>query len=166
MTLDASTEFALTQRIVRLYEDYVDNLDRQDLDGWAEYFVDDCKYRVISRENHDQGLAHATMYCDGLAMVRDRAKATQVVTMYEPRNLRHFLHRVRVEEVTGGAADRVIKSSASFLVIESVSDMEPYVHTVGRYLDTLVETPQGLRFKERWCVYDNYRIFNSLIFPV
>jgi len=162
MPLNPAEEFALTQRIVRLYEDYADTLDRQDLAGWAKYFVEDCKYRVISRENHDQGLAHATIYCDGIGMVRDRANATREVTVFEPRNLRHFLHRVRVD----GAADGVIQSSASFLVIESVSDMEPYVHTVGRYLDTLVETPDGLRFKERWCVYDNYRIFNSLIFPV
>lgn len=162
MTTDPAALAVLTQRIVRLYEDYADTLDNQDLEGWTGYFTDDCKYHVTARENHEAGLAHATMYCDGIGMVRDRANATRTVTVFEPRYLRHFLHRIRVESV----ADGVIRSGASFMVIESVSDMEPYVHTVGRYHDVLVDGPAGLRFRERIAVLDNHRIFNSLIFPV
>ena len=153
---------ALAWSVIRLYEDYADAVDRQDLEAWCNFFVEDCKYRVISRENYDAGLTHATIYCDGLAMVRDRANAPRDCTVYEPRSLRHFLNRIRIAKVEGD----VIEAGSSFMVIESVSDMEPYVHTVGRYVDTIVNTPDGLRFKERWCVYDNYRIFNSLIFPV
>jgi len=153
---------SLLPAMTRLYEDYADTVDNQDLDGWCSYFTEDCRYRVIGRENYDAGLPHATIYCDGLAMVQDRAKATNECTVYEPRYLRHFLSRLRVEKVV----DAELHVTCSFMVVESVSDMEPYVHTVGRYVDIVVQTPAGLRFKSRDCVYDNYRIFNSLIFPI
>jgi len=30
----------------------------------------------------------------------------------------------------------------------------------------VVPTPDGPRLRERLCVYDNFRIYNSLVFPV
>jgi anthranilate 1,2-dioxygenase small subunit len=148
--------------VTRLYEDYAAVIDDGLLDRWPEFFTEDCNYQVISRENVDAGLTHATIYCDGLGMVRDRANATRDCTVYEPRYLRHFLGSIRVSSVDG----EVIRSTGSFLVVESVSDSEPYVHTVGQYRDRIVSGPDGLKFQERLCVYDNYRIFNSLVFPV
>ena len=152
----------LKQALVQLYEDYADTLDNGDIGHWPDYFTDDSLYRVTARENWAAGLPHATIYCEGIGMLRDRAMATLDCTMYEPRSLRHFLHGLRVTAIDGP----VIHARASFLVIESVSDKEPYVHTVGQYVDTLVQGPHGLRFKERVCVYDNYRIYNSLVFPI
>jgi salicylate 5-hydroxylase small subunit len=40
------------------------------------------------------------------------------------------------------------------------------VFNVGRYLDTVVRTPQGLRFAARVCVYDSELIPNSIIYPI
>lgn len=151
----------LKRAVVQLYEDYAEAIDRQDLEAWPGFFTDDCRYMVTSRENHDAGLTHATIYCDGIGMIRDRVLATRDCTVYEPRNVRHFISSVRVK-----LDGETIRSTASFLVIESVSDKEPYVHMVGQYQDTLVQGPDGLKLKERICVYDNYRIYNSLIFPV
>ncbi len=151
----------LKQAVVDLYEDYAETIDRQDIDAWPGFFTEDCRYMVTSRENFDAGLTHATIYCDGLGMVRDRATATRDCTVYEPRNLRHFINSVRVK-VEG----EEIRSTASFLVVESVSDKEPAVHVVGQYRDVIVQTPAGLKLKERICVYDNYRIYNTLVFPV
>ena len=148
--------------VVQFYEDYAETLDDLDLEAWPDYFTDDCKYTVTSRENHDAGLTHATIYCEGIGMVRDRVAATRDCTVYEPRHLRHFLHGVRIHAIDGD----VIRSKGSFLLIESVSDKEPCVHMVGRYHDTLVRSADGFKLKERICVYDNYRIYNSLIFPV
>lgn len=145
-----------------MYEDYADVLDDQNLEAWPGFFTDDCLYQVISRENHEEGLPHATIHCDGIGMVRDRALATRECTVYEPRYLRHFLQSLRV---TGQDGD-LIRTKCSFMVIESVSDEEPRVHVVGHYLDTVVRTPDGLKFRQRLCVYDNFRIYNSLVFPV
>lgn len=146
----------------QLYEDYADTLDRLDLDCWPDYFTEDCIYQVTSRENHDAGLPHATMHCEGLGMVRDRAQATRECTVYEPRYLRHFLHGMRVISREGDE----LHMRCDFLVIESTSDDEPRVLVVGQYLDVVTLAPGGPKFRRRCCVYDNYRIYNSLVFPI
>ena len=40
------------------------------------------------------------------------------------------------------------------------------VFNVGRYLDIVVRTPQGLKFASRLCVYDSEMIPNSIIYPI
>lgn len=152
----------LRDEIEQLHDDYAETVDRQDIDAWPAYFTDDCLYLVTSRENHDAGLPHGTIYCEGIAMVRDRAAATRDCTVYEPRYLRHFLGRVKVDAVDGD----IVRARTSVLVVESVSDQEPHVLVVGAYHDVLRRGPEGLRFKERRVVYDNFRIVNSLVFPV
>lgn len=42
-------------------------LDDGRLEEWPEFFVDDCLYQVIARENVDNGLPAAVMYCDSRA---------------------------------------------------------------------------------------------------
>jgi len=152
----------LKQSVVQLYEDYAAAVDSLDLEAWPDFFTDDCKYLVTARENYEAGLPHATIYCEGIGMVRDRAAATRDCTVYEPRYLRHFINGVRVTAVEG----QTIRANASFLVVESVSDKEPCVHMVGQYIDTIVQGEGGLKLKERICVFDNYRIYNTLVFPV
>jgi anthranilate 1,2-dioxygenase small subunit len=153
----------LKQAVIQLYEDYAEVLDRLDIDTWPQFFSDDCKYMVTARENYDAGLPHAAIYCDGIGMVRDRVASTRDCTVYEPRHLRHFINAVRVKP---GKVDGTLDATASFLVVESISDKEPHMLLVGQYIDTIVQEPDGLKLKERYCVYDNYRIYNTLVFPV
>ena len=40
------------------------------------------------------------------------------------------------------------------------------VFNVGRYLDTVVATPDGWKFASRVCVYDSEMIPNSIIYPI
>ena len=40
------------------------------------------------------------------------------------------------------------------------------VFSVGRYLDVVVRTPQGLKFASRLVVYDSEMIPNSIIYPI
>ena len=37
---------------------------------------------------------------------------------------------------------------------------------VGRYLDTIAVTPEGLRFEDKLVVFDSELIANSLIYPL
>jgi anthranilate 1,2-dioxygenase small subunit len=152
----------LKQAVVQLYEDYADQMCSGSLENWASFFTEDCKYRAMSRENYDRGLRHATIYCDGIGMIQDRVAAVRDCTVYEPRYTRHFLSGIRITGIEG----ETILSRGRFLVIESVSDMQPYVHVVGEYFDKIVKGPNGLQFQERYAVFDNYRIFNSLVIPV
>ncbi|MBV7486702.1 aromatic-ring-hydroxylating dioxygenase subunit beta [Bordetella sp. BOR01] len=144
------------------YDDYAHCLDTFDLQRWPDFFTEDCRYRVLSAENYDAGLPLSLIYCDGRNMLKDRVTALKETTVYEPRHLRHFVAGVRVL----GQEDGLIRATANFMILESLSDQEPVVNMVGRYVDALVETGQGFLLKERYCVHDNYRVRNSLIIPI
>ena len=153
---------ALRGRVRDLYDDYAACLDELDLDGWCGFFTDDALYQVISSENHAEGLPLALIECRGLGMIRDRVAAIRETAVFEPRALRHLVSGVRVTD----AADGAIVAGASFLVIESLSDREPQIALVGRYVYRLVQVGSALKFAERRCIYDNYRIRTSLVYPV
>jgi anthranilate 1,2-dioxygenase small subunit len=153
---------ALRAELRDLYDDYASCLDEMDLDAWCGFFTDDCLYKVISFENYSQDLPLALIECRGIGMVRDRVAAIRETAVYEPRQLRHFVSGVRVDRVEG----EVVAARANFLIAESLSDREPQIAMVGRYLDRLVRVGTALRFKERLCVVDNYRIRTSLVVPV
>lgn len=152
----------LTLELRELYEEIADLLDRDEVERMSGYFTDDCLYQVISRENYDQGLPQATIFCDGIKMLRDRVLALRETQVYEPRHWRHFISGVRI---TGADGDE-IRAQANVLVTEAMSDAEPTVLLVGRYQDRLVRRDGLLRFRERSVVYDNYRVVRSLIVPV
>lgn len=144
------------------YEDCALCLDDADLDRWIGFFTEDCHYRVIPRENYDAGLPLGLIYCMNKNMLRDRITALKETTMYEPRSLRHFISCVRINGVQGSE----IRAQSNFAIMESISDQEPAVNMVGRYLDVFCRVDGKLTLKHRDCVYDNYRIRNSLIMPV
>lgn len=153
---------SLTQELRDLYDEVADVLDRDEVERLPGYFTEDCLYQVISRENHDQGLPQATIFCDGVRMLRDRVLALRQTQVYEPRYWRHFVTGARITAIDGDE----IRAQANFLVTEAMSDQEPTVLLVGQYHDRLVRRDGVLHFRERSAVYDNYRVVRSLIVPV
>ena len=153
---------ALRHRLRDLYDEVADLLDDDQVEAFPNHFVDDCLYRSTSRENYDQGLPGALMYCEGIAMLRDRILALRETQVYEPRSWRHFISGVRV---LGDDGTRVT-ARANFLVIEAMSDEDPRVCIVGRYLDGLERRGDRLLFREHVAVCDNHSIRRSLIIPV
>jgi anthranilate 1,2-dioxygenase small subunit len=152
----------LRHQLRDLYDEVADLLDDDQVEAFPNYFVDDCLYRITSRENYDQGLPGALMYCEGIAMLRDRILALRETQVYEPRSWRHFISGVRV---LGDDGTR-IEARANFLVIEAMSDEEPRVFIVGRYVDVLERRGDRLMFREHVAVCDNHSIRRSLIIPV
>jgi anthranilate 1,2-dioxygenase small subunit len=153
---------ALRQELRDLYEEIADALDDDRVEVLPDYFTEDCLYKVTSRENFDQGLPGALMYCDGVAMLRDRILAIRETQVYESRTWRHFISGLRVLGVEGD----VIRARANFLVTEAMSDQDPKVFVVGRYVDTLERRSGRLLFKERIAVCDNHYVRRSIIMPV
>lgn len=162
MTTAIENNRALRAELRDLYDDYANTLDDQKLENWIDYFTEDCHYRVISRENFDANLPLGLIYCMNKNMVRDRVMALRETTMYEPRSLRHFISGVQITALEG----ELIHAQANFAIMESLSDQEPSLNMVGRYIDTFIRIGNEIKIKSRDCVYDNYRIRNSLIIPV
>lgn len=150
----------LYRRVVDLHNRYAACLDDGDFGSWPEMFTDDGRYRVQSAENHEKGLLHAPIYCDGKGMMRDRVSATEVM-VYEKRRQRRFVSAIRILE-----AGDVIRSTANVMLTECFIDRDPVLALTGVFIDEIVEQSGELRFRDRLCVYDNYRVVQNLMFPV
>lgn len=153
---------ALENEIRHFYEELADLLDMDEVERLPDYFVEDCVYQVVSRENYAEGLPQAAIYCDGVGMVRDRVVALRETQVYVPRTWRHFISGVRVTAID---ADQ-IHARANFMITEAMSDQDPTLFLVGQYLDILVRDDGALKFKQRLAVYDNHHVTRSLIVPV
>lgn len=153
-------ELELHWRVERLYDRYSACLDAGRFDEWPDFFTDDARYRVQSLENHERGLPHAPIYCDGKGMLRDRVSATRVM-VYEPRRQRRFVSGLQVEQ-----HGTTIRATAKFMLTETMIDRDPVLALTGCYTDEIVSEGGLLRFRDRLCLYDNYRIIQNLIFPI
>jgi anthranilate 1,2-dioxygenase small subunit len=155
-------ELGLRAELRDLCDDYAAALDDLDFARWTAFFTDDCVYRVVSMENFKENLPLSTMACHGAGSLRDRAAAIRETAVFEPRILRRMVSGVRLNETTPDE----IRAQANFAIFESLSDREPHLFMVGRYLDRVVRQDGRLKLRERICVYDNYRVRTSLVFPV
>ncbi|MEX0760790.1 MAG: aromatic-ring-hydroxylating dioxygenase subunit beta, partial [Tistlia sp.] len=167
MTTVATTVATQKEREVRallrdLNDDYAVCLDDMELARWPDFFEEEADYRVVSRENHEQGLELSALSCTGRAMLLDRVAALESTTVYEPRAIRHLVGCVTLDALEG----ELCRARANFALYESLSDREPHLLMVGRYLDVVSLAGERPLFRQRWCVYDNYRIRTSLIIPV
>ena len=143
---------------------YASALDEQRLDDWADMFVDDALYVVLSRENFDRNLPVGLIYCENKAMLRDRAFATTETAMFAPRYLRHMIAN---QVVVGEDRDGTIRARASYIVLQVLLDRpDATLHQVGVYHDTFRRVGGALKLAERRCVYDNLLVPNALCLPV
>lgn len=142
---------------------YAVALDEQRLADWADMFTDDAFYVVTSRENAGAALPVGLIWCDSKRMIRDRAFALEKTAMYAPRYLRHIVSNLAVlGEDAGG-----IRATANYVVLQVLLDRpEATLHQVGVYHDVFRRTSDGLKLRERRCVYDNLLVPNSLCIPV
>ncbi|CAB3807049.1 Anthranilate 1,2-dioxygenase small subunit [Paraburkholderia ultramafica] len=158
-----NSEFvALAHEVRNLFDEVADLLDQDEVERFPSYFIDDCMYQVVSRENYAEGLPQAAIYCDGVNMVRDRVIALRETQVYVPRIWRHFISGIRITAISEGD----IHVRSNFFVTEAMSDADPTVFLVGQYIDVLVRAGDGLKFKQRLAVYDNHHVRRSLIVPV
>ena len=143
--------------------DYADKLDRQDLTAWTDCFSEDGFYTVISRENFERRYPVGLIYCEGRAMIVDRAFALLKTAMFGPRYLRHMISNLSVTPQSDGT----ICARANFMVFEVLTDRpEPRVLLVGEYRDVFVRVDGTVKLKERRCIYDNLLIPTALCIPV
>ena len=58
------------------------------------------------------------------------------------------------------------RCEANYAVFRTKLSEVSTVFNVGRYLDVVVRTPEGLKFASRECIYDSEMIPNSIIYPI
>jgi len=160
---ELSASLVLRLRLQEFYEKYCIKLDQLDLESWSKMFDNTARYEITSRENYSQGLPYATMFCEGLAMIKDRAEATVGTVIFEDRVLRRFVSCLEVVDRTGDE----LSCHANFLVTESIAENESRIIAVGQYVDLIREMPNGeFVILRRQCVVDNYWLPRSFPLPI
>ena len=148
--------------IQQLYADYASAVDSGKFDSWPEFFTEQCVYKLQPRENHERGFPLSTLSLTSKGMLKDRVYGISETLYHDPYYQRHVVGAPIVHKVEEGR----IYSEANYAVFRTKYDQESTVFNVGRYLDIIVQTPEGFKFAERLCIYDSEMIPNSIIYPI
>ena len=150
--------FDLTQ----LYADYAAAVSSGNWDLWPEFFTEECSYRLQPRENHERGFPLATLFFESKGMLKDRVYGIRETLFHDPYYQRLVVGAPLVRKVEGGR----IECEANYAVFRTKLSKESTVFNVGRTIDVVVRTPQGLKFESRLIVYDSEMIPNAIIYPI
>ena len=96
-------------------------------------------------------------------MLKDRVYGIRETLFHDPYYQRHVVAAPLVRRID---ADGRIHAEANYAVFRTRLSKESTVFNVGRTIDEVVPTPQGLKFASRLVVYDSEMIPNSLIYPI
>ncbi len=152
----------LRYEVEELYYEYVECLDDDELERWPEFFVEDCLYKIIPRENFERNLPIALMRCESKGMLKDRVTTMRETSVYAPRALRHLLSNIRIK----GSDNGQLRVQANYAVLETLSDEETHIFNAGKYIDLVVREDGRLKFKEKLCIFDSILVPGSLIYPI
>ena len=155
-------DFDTWQALLQLQADYAAAVDSGDWDLWPGFFTDDCLYKLQPRENHERGFPLATLSFDSQASLRDRVYGIKETLFHDPYYQRHVVGAPVLRSV----GEDGIRCESNYAVFRTKLDGLSSVFNVGRYIDRVVQTPDGLRFAERLAIYDSEMIPNSIIYPI
>ena len=146
----------------QLYASYASAVSSGQWELWPEFFTDACVYRLVPRENHERGFPLATLSFESKGMLRDRVYGIRETLFHDPYYQRHV---VGAPVILKAEADR-FECEANYAVFRTKLSELSSVFSVGRYIDTVVRTDQGLKFASRQVIYDSEMIPNSIIYPL
>lgn len=141
---------------------YAAALDERRFDDWPRFFLEDGRYTVQARENFDRKLPLALIALESQGMMKDRVYGITQTIYHGPYYTRHVLSPAQLLGEEGGH----IRAQAHYAVFRTRPGDASEVYNVGRYIDEIVRTPDGLKFASRTCVYDSEMVLNSLIYPI
>ena len=148
--------------LVALNARYAATLDTCDWDSWPEFFLDQCTYQVLPRENHERGLPLAVLAFESKGMLKDRVYGIKETLFFDPYYQRHVIGAPLIHRIE----EDLIEAEANYVVLRTKTEQLSDVYNTGRYIDRIRRTDQGLRFESRICVFDSEMIPNSLIYPI
>jgi salicylate 5-hydroxylase small subunit len=155
-------DLQLRQDIADLYSAYAACIDDGRYDEWPDFFTEDAWYRVVPRENFERGLPLSTMSLKGRAMMQDRIYGAVSTIFHAPYYQRHIISSpVIIKDGEEG-----IESRANYAVFRTKRDAMSEIYNVGQYLDVIKIELGKLKFAQKFCVFDNDLIPNSLIYPI
>jgi salicylate 5-hydroxylase small subunit len=147
--------------LLALQAEYAAVLDARDLDRWPALFTEACSYKLQSRENFDRGLPLCILHLESRGMLQDRVYGARETIYHDPYTQCHVGGPPRLLAREG----EVLVTATPVMVLRTKRDAMPEILLAGRYLDRVVPTPEGLRFAQRWLIFDNDLLANSIVDP-
>ena len=145
-----------------LQDSYIATIDNDRLEDWPKLFVEDGLYEIMPRENEELGLPAPLMRCEGAAMMRDRVLSLRHANIFEQPAYRHVVSGFAVAREDDGT----VAMSCNYLVVNTSQEGVSSVYQAGRYLDRVVQTAEGWRFKSKRAIYDTLRVQTLLAYPI
>ena len=153
---------AFHEDVRAFYDAYFEALDEDRIEEWPDFFVEDCLYRIIPRENYEAGQRTCIMQGDSKGMLTDRVRAIRSTQVYAPRYCRRFYSGLRV----AGRAGRELQVRQNLLVVHTLLSQPSKILGCGTARDRLILTEGGqMKLVERTIVLDTEMIDNTIIFP-
>jgi anthranilate 1,2-dioxygenase small subunit len=148
--------------IEALHTRYIRAIDDDQLEDWPGLFTENCLYKIVTRENFEQGLPLAVMECRSRGMLQDRVTGYRRINVFEPQRYSHQVSGLTVESID----ERTVKCRSNYLVVRTVVDGTMSLFSAGIYLDKVVIEPDGALFQERIVIPDSRRIETLLVLPL
>lgn len=155
-------EPAVRAAIADLMADYCHFIDDNRLEEWLDFFVEDCVYKILSRENEDGNLPLELMSCANKNMLRDRVLSLRQANIYNIHTDKHVLGAVRVL----GAENGVYRVRSNYAAYQTNQDGLTDLFGVGTYRDRIVFVEGRPYFKEKIVVADTFGIARMLSTPL
>lgn len=152
---------ALRQEIELFNAEYCAVLDANELELWPAFFTEDALYRITARENAELGLPVGLVYCEGRAMMEDRAVAIARTQMFAPRYMLHLLGATRVQ---AESADGIL-AQTPFVLVQTLVEGPSTLHLAGCFHDRFVHEEGRLLLAERQVIHDTNILANDLVYP-
>lgn len=151
-------QFAVEQLLAR----YAQCIDDDRLEQWPDFFVEDCDYRIVSRENAERGLPLATLSCESRGMLIDRVVSLRHANIYEAHRYRHLISST----VLGTVSATRIEARSHYAVFRTRTNGVSEVYSVGTYDDEMQWVEDALLFKRKRVTFDTGRIDSLLATPL
>ena len=145
-----------------LLAEYALLIDEDRLEDWVELFDEACDYKVVTRENVEQGLPNVLIWCDNKNMLRDRIASYRNVNEYNLHWDRHVIGAPRFCAEAAGAWFIEAGYSLFQTDMEGVSRL----FSVGRYRIEFAVREEAARIKSLLVIADSGLIPTLLASPI
>ena len=142
-----------------LFAEYGALIDMAKFDEWLDLFAEECRYRIIPRENFDRGLPAALVFCDSRAVLEDRLRALREANKYNIHTDRHVIGLPRI-------LDDGLVAEAPFAVYQTDQEGETRLFATGLYRDRLAPLGSRLKIRDKLILLDTFAIPTLLATPL
>ena len=152
----------IREALTALMAEYAMAIDEDRLEDWVALFDEACDYKVVTRENVEQGLPNILMWCDNKNMLRDRVESYRHVNLYNLHYDRHVLGPLRFVKQDGN----VWTFDVSYSLFQTELEGASRLFSVGRYRVEAITAVDAARLKSVLVIADTGLVPSLLATPL